>query len=93
MEPLWSPVVATAGSRWQMRTAPEAAKSREIVAVGCHRYGKEGVSGSSPEEGFEKFLQFSSFCLRMGLRLGVPTSTERPRLAADASCEAWNSWR
>jgi len=55
--------------------------------------GKEGVDGSSPSEGFEKFLQFSSFCLRIGLRLGVPASTERPRLAADASCEAWNSWR
>ncbi len=24
--------------------------------------GKEGVDGSSPSEGFAKFLQFSSFC-------------------------------
>src|ERR687888_2764872 len=37
MEPLWSPVVATGGKRWQIelaRTAPEQAKT---VAVGCEQ--------------------------------------------------------
>jgi len=28
----------------------------------AERHGKEGVDGSSPSEGFAKFLQFSSFC-------------------------------
>jgi hypothetical protein len=27
-----------------------------------HLHGKEGVDGSSPSEGFTKFLQISSFC-------------------------------
>ena len=39
---------------------------------------KEGVDGSSPSEGFEKFLLFSSFCLRVDDGFSVSASTERP---------------
>jgi hypothetical protein len=57
MERLWSLAVATGGNQSQIasrRWAPEQAKT---VAMRCHRLpenldGKEGVSGSSPEEGF-----------------------------------------
>ena len=59
MEPLWSPAVATGGNRWQMGGRRERLKQAKTVAVGCDRlpesfHGKEGVSGSSPEEGLEK---------------------------------------
>jgi hypothetical protein len=65
MEPLWSPVVATGGNRAQIAPAEERLKHAETVAVGCNRlpegaHGKEGVSGSSPEEGL-KFLQIGPF--------------------------------
>jgi hypothetical protein len=65
MEPLWSPAVATSGNRWQMRRRHKPQKQAKSVAPGCHRlpanfHGKEGVSGSSPEEGFEKFLLTSA---------------------------------
>jgi hypothetical protein len=38
-----------------------------LFATGCHRlppksHGKEGVDGSSPSEGFTKFLLITSFC-------------------------------
>jgi hypothetical protein len=47
MEPLWSPVVATGGNRWQMGPAPKRLKQTKTVAVGCDRlpkvaHGKEG---------------------------------------------------
>ncbi len=56
---------------WQSvanRIGAEAAKSSQTVAVGCHRlpngaHGKEGVSGSSPEEGFVKCLQIATLLL------------------------------
>src|SRR5919204_4937317 len=44
MEPLWSPVVA-AGTRWQIGSARKRRKQAKT-------YGKEGVDGSSPSEGF-----------------------------------------
>jgi hypothetical protein len=50
MEPLWSPVVATGGNRWQIRSEQTRPKQAKTVAVGCD--GKEGVDGSSPSEGF-----------------------------------------
>jgi len=40
--------------------------------------GKEGVDGSSPSEGFAKFLLISSFCCSDWRRFWVSTSTERP---------------
>src|SRR6266508_260821 len=56
MEPLWSPVVATGGNQRQIDYARKRGKQAKSVAVDCHRlpatfHGKEGVSGSSPEEG------------------------------------------
>jgi hypothetical protein len=49
-------VVATSGNRWQMGTPRKRLKQAETVAIGCDQlpqgpHGKEGVSGSSPEEG------------------------------------------
>jgi hypothetical protein len=51
------PVVATGGNWWQMRSLKNRANKPKTVAVGCDRmrkeaHGKEGVPGSSPEEGF-----------------------------------------
>jgi hypothetical protein len=47
MERLWSPASATSGKHRQFGRPP--------------KHGKEGVDGSSPSEGFEKFLLISSF--------------------------------
>jgi hypothetical protein len=71
MEPLWSPVAATGGNRWQIGSAQTRPKQAKTVAVGCDRlpmevHGKEGVDGSSPSEGlsgFTKPLQKASFLL------------------------------
>jgi hypothetical protein len=57
MEPFWSPVVATGGNQWQIRTARKPRKQAKTVAVGCDQlpesfHGKEGVDGSSPSGGF-----------------------------------------
>jgi hypothetical protein len=59
MEPLWSPAVATDGNLWQMGTSRKRLRKAKTVAVRCDRlrekfHGKEGVSGSSPEEGSAK---------------------------------------
>jgi hypothetical protein len=59
MEPLWSPGVATDGNQRQIDKTRKAQKQGKSVATGCHRlpetfHGKEGVSGSSPEEGSHK---------------------------------------
>jgi hypothetical protein len=66
MEPLWSPVVATSGNRWQASEAEKRPKQAKTVAVGCHRlrlgaHGKEGVCGSSPKEGFAKVPYVGAF--------------------------------
>jgi hypothetical protein len=58
MERLWSLAVATSGNRWQIGRPPKPLKQAKSVAVVCDWLpptlnGKEGVSGSSPEEGFE----------------------------------------
>jgi hypothetical protein len=50
-----------------------------LIAASCeHNDGKEGVNGSSPLEGFRKFLLISSFRYRQGRRERVSASTERP---------------
>src|SRR5262249_46055676 len=69
ISPLWSPVVATGGNRSQIAQPREPWKQAETVAVGCDRlrrraHGKEGVSGSSPEEGFAKAPQTVAFFAR-----------------------------
>jgi hypothetical protein len=37
MEPLWSPVVATGGSQWQIKSARKPLKQAKSVATGCDR--------------------------------------------------------
>ena len=52
MEPLWSPVVATGGKRWQMLRARVGRKQAKIVAVDCDplpfgAHGKGRVDATS----------------------------------------------
>jgi hypothetical protein len=59
MEPLWSPAVANGGNQRQIGEALNPRKQAKSVAIGCHRlpeniHGKEGVDGSSPEEGSDE---------------------------------------
>ena len=66
MEPLWSPVVATGRKRWQIAQPRKRRNHAETVALGCHQlpekfHGKEGVSGSSPEEGSAKAPHVGAF--------------------------------
>ena len=73
MEHLWSPAGATSGNRWQMGHVRKPLKHADPQPVATHgnrfaAHGKEGVSGSSPEEGFEKVLHSglfprSTFCI------------------------------
>src|SRR5713101_8473972 len=56
MEHLWSPAGATGGNRWQMAHPRKQLKQADRQPVATHgnrfaAHGKEGVSGSSPEEG------------------------------------------
>jgi hypothetical protein len=56
MEPLWSPAGATRGKSVANAQPQKRRKQAKSVAVGWARlpetfHGKEGVSGSSPEEG------------------------------------------
>jgi hypothetical protein len=95
MEPLWSPVVAT---RWQSaanrmgrnleRTSQNRCGRLRPVA---DRNGKEGVRGSSPREGFRKFLLISFFRRLMRRQKRGAASTERPRAAAVFSYESAKS--
>src|SRR3989454_4990645 len=55
-----------------------------------HLHGKEGVDGSSPSEGFRKFLLISSFRCRRGRRRQVSASTGRPRAGDSFSDKASN---
>jgi hypothetical protein len=69
MEPLWSPVVATGGNQPQIDRPSKSQKQAKSVATGCHRlratfHGKEGVSGSSPEEGSAKAPHVGAFLFR-----------------------------
>jgi hypothetical protein len=69
--PLWSPVVATGGERLQMARAGTGQKQAKTVAVGCNQLppgpqGKEGVSGSSPEDAAQHDL--GAGCARRGAR-------------------------
>jgi hypothetical protein len=50
------PLVATRGNQREIGLQTDSRRQAETVAVGCDRlrerfHGKEGVSGSSPEEG------------------------------------------
>ncbi len=53
MEPLWSPVAATSGKRWQMARPLKRRKQAKTVATGCHQlpekfHGKQGVCRGLP---------------------------------------------
>src|SRR6266508_3666193 len=53
MEPLWSPVVATGGNRWQIGSRREGRNQAKTVATSCHRlpetfHGKQGVCHRLP---------------------------------------------
>jgi hypothetical protein len=66
VEPLWSPVVATRGNQRQTGRRRKRPKQAKTVAVGCQPlpprfHGKEGVSGSSPEEGSVKAPHVGAF--------------------------------
>ena len=59
MEPLWSPVVATGGTRSRIESRRKRREQAKTVAVGCDQLpgraqGKEGVNGSSPDEAPQK---------------------------------------
>jgi hypothetical protein len=89
MEPLWSPVVATGGNPSQMRHRRDPQNQAKTVAVGCDRllrraHGKEGVSGSSPEEGSAKAPHGGLF-VAVGLR---STQTWKVGFATPAGIQA-----
>jgi hypothetical protein len=89
-------VVATAGNRWQIGSPEKRLKHAKTVAVGCDQlpesfHGKEGVDGSSPSEGFRKFLLISFFRRLMRRQKRGAASTERPRAAAVFSYESAKS--
>jgi hypothetical protein len=74
MEPLWSPPVATAGNRSQMGRRRKRLIEAKTVAVGCAQlpesfHGKEGVSGSSPEEGSAKGPHIGAFSVEGTCRI------------------------
>src|SRR6266498_4475625 len=53
MSSLWSPVVATGGTQWQIRSPRKPPKQAKSVAAGCHRlpekfHGKQGVCRGLP---------------------------------------------
>jgi hypothetical protein len=81
MEPLWSPVVATAGKRSQSAKPKKPQTQAKTVAVCCDRlpekfHGKEGVDGSRLSEGFEKGPQLALFgtCESADRRCRLPTT-------------------
>ncbi len=66
MEHLWSLAGATGGNRSQMGEPRKRLKQADRQPVATHgngfgAHGKEGVDGSSPSEGFTKFLLSGSF--------------------------------
>ena len=87
MEPLWSPVVATGGNRWQIGSPQERRKQAKTVAIGCDQlpeafHGKQGVCDGLPpvaggplpaKEGVD--LQALRRCLRQPLARHVHCCT------------------
>jgi hypothetical protein len=69
MEPLWNRQGATSGKRSARQVRKNGLSSDETVATSWHRllrrqHGKEGVSGSSPEEGSAKSPHVGAFSFR-----------------------------
>jgi hypothetical protein len=100
VEHLWSPAGAIGGNRWQMGHPRKPLKQADPQPVATHgnrsgAHGKEGVDGSSPSEGFPKFLLITSFHRRSWWRLRGAASTERPRAdakAAGARADHLSAW-
>jgi hypothetical protein len=74
MEQLWNRGGATGGKGSGRQKPQNGLNQWETVAVGCHRlpfgsHGKEGVSGSSPEEGSAKAPQKGPFFFGMTCRI------------------------
>jgi hypothetical protein len=89
MEPPWLQRVAISGKSPRPVNRGNKRNPLPPAATGClRRYGKEGVDGSSPSEGFAKFLLISPFCLPGWRRVRASASTERPPRAAIAFEEA-----
>src|SRR5436309_15662288 len=84
MEPLWSPVVATGGTQWQIRSARNPPKQAESVAVGCDRlpekfHGKQGVCRGLPPVARGP----------LPAKEGVDPARGSPRLLLAATRRAW----
>ena len=97
MEHLWSQAGATGGNRSQMGEPRKWLKQADsqpsaTYGNGPGLDGKEGVDGSSPSEGFRKFLLISSFHCPEGRRERASASTERPPAGEFVSDEASNRW-
>jgi hypothetical protein len=79
---------------WQSVANAARPKTAETSQNHCRRLrppGKEGVRGSSPREGFRKFLLISFFRRLMRQQKRGAASTERPRAAAVFSYESAKS--
>jgi hypothetical protein len=57
----WQPVATGAGSKSLERADPQPVATH---GNGFGAHGKEGVDGSSPSEGFRKFLLSDSFLVQ-----------------------------
>ncbi len=51
MEPLWSPVAATSGKRWQMARSLKRRKQAKTVATGCHRLPEKFMVRTAMKKG------------------------------------------
>jgi hypothetical protein len=86
MENSWKNEGAT-GSKRSLRLQGENSSNKPFRLP----HGKEGVRGSSPREGFRKFLLISFFRRLMRRQKRCAASTERPRAAAVFSYESAKS--
>src|SRR5919108_2936934 len=69
MEPLWSPLVATGGKRWQIAQPRKRRNYAKTVAMGCDRlrkaaHGKEGSTVRVRQRACTKALQSGAFVSR-----------------------------
>jgi hypothetical protein len=83
LDRLWKSEGAPGRKRFERLRPQNRLNKRRLAAAGCrplppNSHGKEGVDGSSPSEGFAKFLLIRFFCWPNGRRFWASTSTERP---------------
>jgi hypothetical protein len=90
MEPLWSPVFATGGNRWQIGSALNPPKQAKSLAMGCDRlpekfHGKQGVCrGLHPLREVPSLRRRRSTSLkRQVLRTRRPTGLDRATLTGE----------